>query len=486
MRPQTHFQRILILFAAGLFLYARASSAQPASFSASPDFQNRIYATGPFFVPNANVTQAKAVTMLSGGSAGSVGNLSTLSTNTIILARWSAGHPVATSLPPLMLTTLDNSPYHNWLRSHFAADELGDYSNILTRWGLFADPDNDGQPNLVEFALGTNPLQPDDRLSSERIRAWTEEANGMRVANLTFFRRKAPWNYNLEYGVFHSPTLGSTLSLTPAGESISNLPLWNDQSTNYYRLRDVDTVFEEVHYRQEIPVGSTNSLFLAVRFRDTQVSPPTLTLAGIDEDDVFILGKPIPLYVDAGSLSGGIVRLEFYIDGQLIRTLPPGQRGILWTNTVLGTNLLTIRAVDSFGVTKTITRPLVTDLDSDNDGIANMRDRRPGIPNLAPEITLISFSSSANFHNIGPVSIAAAAIDADGDAAFFSFYVADGPMVAAARDFGVGNTFSFTPLAQDSGYRTVTVQARDKWAVGSPTSKPLYIFKTPPIPTAAP
>ncbi len=63
---------------------------------------------------------------------------------------------------PYAATTLvDPAPMEIWLHQHFGPGELADASSGGTLWGELADPDQDGRPNLVEYALGTDPRHPD-------------------------------------------------------------------------------------------------------------------------------------------------------------------------------------------------------------------------------------------------------------------------------------------------------------------------------------
>ncbi len=49
------------------------------------------------------------------------------------------------------------SAYQHWRSLHFTSGELGDPGLESTLWGIHADPDGDGRPNLLEYAMGTLP-----------------------------------------------------------------------------------------------------------------------------------------------------------------------------------------------------------------------------------------------------------------------------------------------------------------------------------------
>lgn len=54
---------------------------------------------------------------------------------------------------------------HTWLswRQHFFGANATDSSQEASLWGAHADPDADGLPNLIEYALGSDPLSPASR-----------------------------------------------------------------------------------------------------------------------------------------------------------------------------------------------------------------------------------------------------------------------------------------------------------------------------------
>ena len=74
------------------------------------------------------------------------------------------------SIIPLDLTiatdvgqiTDTSTNYETWLRSYFSSSDLNDPAKEATHWGEQVDIDGDGRSNLVEYALGLNPRDPDD------------------------------------------------------------------------------------------------------------------------------------------------------------------------------------------------------------------------------------------------------------------------------------------------------------------------------------
>jgi len=76
-----------------------------------------------------------------------------------------------------------------WRANYFSAADLADPTKEASVWGDRADPDGDGAPNALEFALGLNPLVPDSTQILFTIDLGTSGGNP--VALLSFPVRKA-------------------------------------------------------------------------------------------------------------------------------------------------------------------------------------------------------------------------------------------------------------------------------------------------------
>lgn len=61
--------------------------------------------------------------------------------------------------PPYSPNTTDK--YYQWAATKFGADLVANPARESSVWGGSSDPDTDGRPNLVEYALGSNPATPD-------------------------------------------------------------------------------------------------------------------------------------------------------------------------------------------------------------------------------------------------------------------------------------------------------------------------------------
>ena len=78
--------------------------------------------------------------------------------------------------------------FPSWRAQYFASSDLSDPAKEATVWGDSADPDRDGRPNLLEYALGLSPIDQNDRSQGLATEVWIEGSNGYQ--RLTFNRRK--------------------------------------------------------------------------------------------------------------------------------------------------------------------------------------------------------------------------------------------------------------------------------------------------------
>jgi Fibronectin type III domain/Bacterial Ig domain len=75
-----------------------------------------------------------------------------------------------------------------WRAQYFSQSDLLDPSKEASVWGDKADPDNDGRDNLLEFALGLNPLKKDPNQGA--LDNTVVDIAGAKYAALAFIRRK--------------------------------------------------------------------------------------------------------------------------------------------------------------------------------------------------------------------------------------------------------------------------------------------------------
>lgn len=69
----------------------------------------------------------------------------------------SAGRSATATLT----VAVELSTFAAWQHRHFSAAELADLALKSSRWGAEADPDADGRPNLLEYALASSPFDAD-------------------------------------------------------------------------------------------------------------------------------------------------------------------------------------------------------------------------------------------------------------------------------------------------------------------------------------
>ncbi len=92
-------------------------------------------------------------------------------------------------LPYALADCLMPATLAGWRGDYFTAEDLASPAREAAIWGGLADPDGDGQPNCLEFALGLNPMRPD------RQRAFTVlpavDSRGQQLLKLSFQRRRS-------------------------------------------------------------------------------------------------------------------------------------------------------------------------------------------------------------------------------------------------------------------------------------------------------
>jgi subtilisin-like proprotein convertase family protein len=139
--------------------------------------------------------------------------------------------PVVTPIPAVTTPPPTNAPptspttgIQAWQTQYFAAAVLADPNKSATVWGDMADPDNDGRNNLMEYALGLNPIDASDVQQGISSRLVTEGAN--HFLYFTYNRRKN--DPNLVYVAQVSGDLRSWSSAIGAVAQISTNDLSSD------------------------------------------------------------------------------------------------------------------------------------------------------------------------------------------------------------------------------------------------------------------
>ncbi|PYI88063.1 MAG: hypothetical protein DME26_04240 [Verrucomicrobia bacterium] len=144
----------------------------------------------------------------------------------------------------ILIQIAGSSSLDRWRTSYFSSTDLQDPTKEATLWGDLADPDNDGRNNLMEFALGLNPLgsEPQDTV----LVSGTVNSGGNQYLTLTFNSRiNEPL---LQYLVEVSAD-NATWSTT--AQRVSNTPINSD--------------FERVTWQDTVPITPQAARFIRLR-----------------------------------------------------------------------------------------------------------------------------------------------------------------------------------------------------------------------------
>jgi hypothetical protein len=134
-----------------------------------------------------------------------------------------------------------------WRSQYFSAADLADPTKDTTVWGDTADPDQDGMDNLLEYAVGLDPLTR--QAAQQAITTTLLDSNGAKYFNLIYTRRK------------NAPLL----QYVP--EVSSDKVTWSSGSTVVQELSvtDAGPVFEIVSCQDLTPVSPGNPRFFRLR-----------------------------------------------------------------------------------------------------------------------------------------------------------------------------------------------------------------------------
>ena len=109
----------------------------------------------------------------------------------------AADYSVAAGAPAQATVTLRDKPYDAWRHAVFTAEQLADSAVS----GDAADPDADGLPNLLEYALGGAPLSPDAAAVAPRAEVAAGEGGEPAAARLILRHTEAAGRTDLVYTV---------------------------------------------------------------------------------------------------------------------------------------------------------------------------------------------------------------------------------------------------------------------------------------------
>ncbi|HTD87983.1 MAG TPA: hypothetical protein VK850_15520, partial [Candidatus Binatia bacterium] len=163
---------------------------------------------------------------------------------------FSGAGGVKTDTDNLTVQIASTSTIETWRASYFSAADLQDPSKETTVWGDVADPDNDGRQNVMEYALGLNPVasEPEDAA----LVSATMNIGGSQYQTLTFNARLAD----------------STLQYIP--EVSADNATWSATAV-LVTSTPVNGDFQRVTYRDSVPITSVAARFM--RLRVVRTSP---------------------------------------------------------------------------------------------------------------------------------------------------------------------------------------------------------------------
>ena len=154
----------------------------------------------------------------------------------------------AQAVVTVVATSLDS-----WRSITFSQTDLADPSKEATVWGDAADPDKDGRDNLLEFALGLDPLRSDSNQGAMETGIF--QVGGTNYASVVFRRRK------------NEPMLSYVPEVSADGQ------VWNPGSNavKVTSLTSLDSTYEAVVYQDLIPVAPLSSRYFRLRVVKTDL-----------------------------------------------------------------------------------------------------------------------------------------------------------------------------------------------------------------------
>lgn len=176
------------------------------------------------------------------------GNLNFIGTDTLaVTANDNTGSTGAQSSSKSMTILVAGNAYDQWLSQSFNQSDLSNPSNESSLWGELADPDADGQSNLLEFAVGSDPTAVD--LDEKVVYTSIEDVGGQKHFSLTFKRRK---NQSL---VQYLPEVSSDQeSWVTGGANVQQIDLVS-----------LSADFELVTYQDLTPISTSSPRFFRLR-----------------------------------------------------------------------------------------------------------------------------------------------------------------------------------------------------------------------------
>jgi hypothetical protein len=134
-----------------------------------------------------------------------------------------------------------------WRMALFSYTDLSDPAKEGTVWGDKADPDDDGQDNLFEYAVGLNPTVPDS--GDAAVSSGIVDVSGTKYSSLTYVRRKKQ----------------SLVQYIP--EVSADKIAWNSgpSAVRENSVVSLDATFERVNCQDLTPISAGSPRFIRLR-----------------------------------------------------------------------------------------------------------------------------------------------------------------------------------------------------------------------------
>jgi hypothetical protein len=314
----------------------------------------------------------------------------------------------------------------------------------------------------MEYALGLSPGV--GRTAGEHLSTLVcDEADGQRYLCLMFRRRVQP--EGLVYAPEFSGDAVTWVSGSAHASEIAVTPM-NDE-------------FERVTCRDLVPIRPRAPRFAQLRVGLSDATPPRVDVTLPGGRDAFVVGTDVTIGVSSSDPDGYVVGVQVYVNGVLVAQTGAAPLEVNWHPSVTGDHTLTVRATDNLGLVSNYgPTTIAVDFDNDGDGIPNVRDPRPAIPNVPPTIRSVTPASSRNFHNEGSLAINVSADDLDGDPVRFALRF-DGATVVGLQN---SEEMIWGPPPTVHGLVTLEVAAVDPWGALAVANTPVFLFRAPPRP----
>jgi hypothetical protein len=137
-------------------------------------------------------------------------------------------------------------PFEVWQRRWFSPAALADPGKEGAEWGLRADPDHDGLNNLMEYALGSNPIRSE---LNPGLKVELKTVNGERHVQITFKKRKND----------------STLAYVP--EVSTDKQAWSSDASQvrWGSWTEIDAEFDWATYQSVGTISPDHPIFIRLR-----------------------------------------------------------------------------------------------------------------------------------------------------------------------------------------------------------------------------